>query len=168
MGALPGRPLIIKSLSNLTDFVTSVMFTASAGHSVVNFGQFDYYSFIPNRPLFLTRLLPPDTSLINMQYIMSALPDVNTAEETIVLARTLTYMEPAGLLDAYRFGENVPTPEQIKAGNVKPAAFAPVYQLNPSAYKQYVTDLERIESEIRAANEKEKLYYPYLLPKVRV
>eukprot|EP00460_Paracercomonas_marina_P001663 EW706584.1.p4 GENE.EW706584.1~~EW706584.1.p4 ORF type:complete len:80 (+),score=28.70 EW706584.1:2-241(+) len=75
------------------------MFTCSASHSVVNFGQFDYYAFIPNRPLHLTKPMPDQLELVTLPYIMSALPQKERSQEIITLARTLTLMEPSGLLD---------------------------------------------------------------------
>ncbi len=181
MGGLPGRRLVADTIDSLTDFVTSVMFTASAGHSVVNFGQFDFYAFIPNRPLFLSKLLPQDTSLVTYEYIMRALPDPDVAEETIVLGRTLTYLEHHGLLSAYRLGDDVPStslpeasPTEVTSPNKDPtdihsaASFSPIYRLNPTAYQKYVKTLEQIDQDIKTENQLQNLYYPYFEPTVCV
>jgi hypothetical protein len=59
----------------LAESLTTLAYTASVQHSAVNFGQFGGYGFVPNRPLTLTKEMPQDLSLLNMEYIMQSLPD---------------------------------------------------------------------------------------------
>jgi len=123
MGNLPGERDQLDSIANLTEFIAGLMFTCSAGHSVVNFGQFDYYAFIPNRPLFMRRPMPDDERLVTMEYVMSALPDRDGTQEIIAMARTLTLLEPTSLLDDLR-----PQTGQISKTTAFPAATAKLYQ----------------------------------------
>jgi hypothetical protein len=44
------------------------------------------------------QLMPEDKSQITVDFIMDALPDVDSAEEIIVLARTLSYLDVCFLL----------------------------------------------------------------------
>ncbi len=57
MADIKGTPSF-DSLDHLVDFLTTIVFTASVQHSAVNFGQFDYYAFIPNRPVTLHYPMP--------------------------------------------------------------------------------------------------------------
>ena len=70
----PGVPELT-GLEILTEFLTTIVYTCTVQHSAVNFGQFDYYAFVPNRPLLLTRPMPDDKSLVTLPYIMNALPN---------------------------------------------------------------------------------------------
>ena len=64
-GNVGGFPSRITRRDDLTFVLTNVIFTASAQHSAVNFGQFDFYGFIPNKPLRM--MLPmPKVGLLNV------------------------------------------------------------------------------------------------------
>lgn len=49
-----GQPPSFDSCASLAKFLTYVMFEGSAGHSAANFGQYEYYAFVPARPLYLS------------------------------------------------------------------------------------------------------------------
>jgi len=84
-GNLPGFPSKILTKQHLIDVCTNFINTASAQHSAVNFGQFDYYGFIPMRPLSLFRPMPEDTTHLNWTYVLDALPDVvRTIKQMII------------------------------------------------------------------------------------
>uniref|UniRef100_A0A8C7Y513 Arachidonate 15-lipoxygenase type B n=1 Tax=Oryzias sinensis TaxID=183150 RepID=A0A8C7Y513_9TELE len=53
-----GIPKEITSLVDLVKYVTMVMFTCSAQHAAVNFGQFDFYGWMPNGPSTM-QVAPP-------------------------------------------------------------------------------------------------------------
>jgi hypothetical protein len=42
----------------------------SAQHAAVNFGQFDFYGFIPNRPMVLLKPMPTDKTALTDMYIV--------------------------------------------------------------------------------------------------
>jgi len=96
-GNIPGFPSPLKTREVLVQTLTNIIFTASAQHSAVNFGQFDFYSFIPNRPLALT-LPMPDDNRIDWAYVMKALPNSD---------RTNLQMEITAILSVSPSASNV-------------------------------------------------------------
>eukprot|EP00457_Paulinella_chromatophora_P000431 gb/GEZN01000431.1/.p1 GENE.gb/GEZN01000431.1/~~gb/GEZN01000431.1/.p1 ORF type:complete len:1192 (+),score=90.52 gb/GEZN01000431.1/:733-4308(+) len=90
---LPGAKMDVQSLQDVIQLVTSLIFIASADHSAVNFGQIDYYNFVPGRPLFMKKLMPADTSRLTLDYVMASLPGYDEVLETIAMAHTLSLPE---------------------------------------------------------------------------
>jgi len=74
-GNLPGFPSKILTKKELIDVCAIFINTASAQHSAVNFGQFDFYGFIPYRPLALVKKMPDITTNLTMSYVIDALPN---------------------------------------------------------------------------------------------
>ncbi|RXN12058.1 arachidonate 5-lipoxygenase [Labeo rohita] len=68
-------PKSLESREQLTQYLTVIIFTASAQHAAVNFGQFDWYAWIPNSPSTMRRPPPTTKGRVNMKYIMDSLPD---------------------------------------------------------------------------------------------
>merc|ERR1711981_701975 len=73
-GNVPSVP-DLKNKQNVTFFLTSILWTVSAQHSAVNFGQEDFYAFIPNRPLYMTHPMPEPEyfSTVDEEYIVKSL-----------------------------------------------------------------------------------------------
>ena len=80
----------LDSEESLVEFLTTVLWTASAQHSAVNFGQFDYYSFVPNRPFTMRLGMPEDLSKVTYDYILKALPSEDQAVQSISTAKVLS------------------------------------------------------------------------------
>eukprot|EP00004_Rigifila_ramosa_P027353 TRINITY_DN888_c0_g2_i1.p1 TRINITY_DN888_c0_g2~~TRINITY_DN888_c0_g2_i1.p1 ORF type:complete len:275 (-),score=71.57 TRINITY_DN888_c0_g2_i1:105-929(-) len=60
-GKTKGHPFPeIKTLDQLSNVVSNVIFQSTLLHSLLNYGQFDFYAFAPNYPLTLRQ--PPPTS----------------------------------------------------------------------------------------------------------
>jgi arachidonate 5-lipoxygenase len=78
------------NISELSEFLTFLIFTASAQHSAVNFGQYEFYSFVPNRPLLLLKGIPHNVSHVDWGYIMRALPDKAQTQEIISTGAALS------------------------------------------------------------------------------
>lgn len=68
-------PQSLETREELTQYLTAVIFTASAQHAAVNFGQFDWYSWIPNSPSTMRTLPPKQKGTVDLDYIMDTLPD---------------------------------------------------------------------------------------------
>nr|XP_057910165.1 polyunsaturated fatty acid 5-lipoxygenase [Doryrhamphus excisus] len=68
-------PKTMKSRDELTEFLTVIVFTASAQHAAVNFGQYDWCSWIPNAPSTMRRPPPHKKGLANVTLIIDSLPD---------------------------------------------------------------------------------------------
>ncbi|XP_048472315.1 polyunsaturated fatty acid 5-lipoxygenase isoform X1 [Rhincodon typus] len=70
-----GFPKTIKTIEKLIEYLTVVIFTASAQHAAVNFGQYDWCSWIPNSPPTMRQPPPCKKGVVNVEYIIESLPD---------------------------------------------------------------------------------------------
>ncbi|TWW78903.1 polyunsaturated fatty acid 5-lipoxygenase-like [Takifugu flavidus] len=68
-------PKSVKTLEELTEYLTIIVFTASAQHAAVNFGQYDWCSWIPNAPSTMRRPPPDQKGLADVNLIVDSLPD---------------------------------------------------------------------------------------------
>ncbi|XP_061644796.1 polyunsaturated fatty acid 5-lipoxygenase-like isoform X1 [Phyllopteryx taeniolatus] len=68
-------PKALKSREELIEYLTVIVFTASAQHAAVNFGQYDWYSWIPNAPSTMRKPPPKQKGLANVNLIIDSLPD---------------------------------------------------------------------------------------------
>ncbi|BDA49833.1 Lipoxygenase 2.3, chloroplastic [Coccomyxa sp. Obi] len=48
----------LSTVTDLRDILTTIAFTGSAHHAAVNFGQYDYSGYMPNRPSLIRRPIP--------------------------------------------------------------------------------------------------------------
>ncbi|KAM9809803.1 polyunsaturated fatty acid 5-lipoxygenase-like isoform X2 [Syngnathus typhle] len=70
-----GFPRSLESREELIEYLTIIVFTASAQHAAVNFGQYDWYSWIPNTPSTMRQPPPDRKGLASITLIMDSLPD---------------------------------------------------------------------------------------------
>ena len=85
-----GFPKSIDSREQLVELCTLMMFTGSAQHSSINFGQYDMYSYIPNATTSM-RLPPPAAKgVANNDTLIRSLPDKITAARVIALGYILS------------------------------------------------------------------------------
>lgn len=70
-----GFPKSVKSRDELIEYLTVIVFNASAQHAAVNFGQFDWCSWIPNAPSTMRKPPPTQKGQADMNLIMETLPD---------------------------------------------------------------------------------------------
>ncbi|CAM4719815.1 unnamed protein product [Leuciscus chuanchicus] len=68
-------PDSLNTREQLVEFLTVVIFTASAQHAAVNFGQYDWFSWVPNNPSTMRKPPPAQKGQVDMKYIMESLPD---------------------------------------------------------------------------------------------
>lgn len=68
-------PKSVKSREELIEFLTVVVFTASAQHAAVNFGQYDWCSWIPNAPSTMRQPPPTQKGQADVNLIIQSLPD---------------------------------------------------------------------------------------------
>lgn len=92
-------PKSITKKDDLIEICTLIIFTGSAQHAAVNFGQFDYYSFIPNSPVMLHQRPPTKKGVISTKYIMDALPDARETQLIVGLASLLSTPGPNEVRD---------------------------------------------------------------------
>ncbi|XP_067270689.1 polyunsaturated fatty acid 5-lipoxygenase-like [Pseudorasbora parva] len=68
-------PDSLKTQEQLVEFLTVVIFTASAQHAAVNFGQYDWFAWIPNSPSTMRKPPPAQKGQVDVKLIMESLPD---------------------------------------------------------------------------------------------
>uniref|UniRef100_A0AAX7VN42 Arachidonate 5-lipoxygenase a n=1 Tax=Astatotilapia calliptera TaxID=8154 RepID=A0AAX7VN42_ASTCA len=68
-------PKSVKTREELIEYLTVIIFTASAQHAAVNFGQYDWCSWIPNAPSTMRKPPPNKKGLANVNLIVESLPD---------------------------------------------------------------------------------------------
>ncbi|RXN37823.1 arachidonate 5-lipoxygenase-like protein [Labeo rohita] len=73
--------------------MTVVIFTASAQHAAVNFGQLDWYGWIPNSLSTMRKPPPQQKGQVDMKYIVESLPDRGCSREVLGTVWSLTRTE---------------------------------------------------------------------------
>lgn len=141
-----GFPQNFCSVPELVKFLTMTIFTASAQHSAVNSGQYDYLSYMPNASFLLVSSPPSTKGQSNMQSVLDALPNVgDTAKFSIVawtLSDSFSDMVPLGSYPDERFSD--PAVKQM--------------------IKEFQAELLYLEEAITERNKGLKVPYTYLLP----
>ena len=69
-----GFPRRITTKKDLIEYCTLIIFTGSAQHAAVNFGQFQTYAFVPNAPMNMRQPPPNTKGKSTIEDLMKALP----------------------------------------------------------------------------------------------
>ena len=88
-----GFPEQIDSKETLIELCTLIMFTGSAQHAAVNFGQYQTNSFVPNSPTGMRRP-PPTKKGADYQDLLESLPGKLTSFLTISSGNILSQYSP--------------------------------------------------------------------------
>ena len=89
-GNLRDFPETLASVDALIDLLTTIIFTASAGHSSTNSGQYDMYGYIPNAPGEMKSPPPTTREPLSEQKLAAALPKGKDAADQIATAHLLS------------------------------------------------------------------------------
>ncbi|OMO66150.1 Lipoxygenase [Corchorus olitorius] len=86
---------------DLVSILTTIIWLASAQHAALNFGQYPYGGYVPNRPPLMRRLIPEenDPEYVNFladpqKYFLSALPSLLQATKFMAVVDTLSTHSP--------------------------------------------------------------------------
>ncbi|KAL7382969.1 hypothetical protein ABVT39_002614 [Epinephelus coioides] len=139
-------PKSLKSREELIEYLTVIVFTASAQHAAVNFGQYDWCSWIPNAPSTMRRPPPNQKGLANVNLIIESLPDRGRSSWHLGAVWALSQYQEAELyLGMYPDEHFVEKP--VKA-----------------AMERFRKQLAEISSSIKRRNEGKKLPYYNMSP----
>ncbi|KAK2915696.1 hypothetical protein Q8A67_000070 [Cirrhinus molitorella] len=139
-------PKSLESREELIQYLTVIIFTASAQHAAVNFGQFHWYAWIPNSPSTMRRPPPSKKGHVDMKYIMDSLPDRHRSCLILGTAWVLTQFEKNELfLGMYPDNHFTEMPAEM-------------------ALKTFRNNLAEVTQIIRNRNDELKLPYVYLSP----
>uniref|UniRef100_A0A3P9K483 Arachidonate 5-lipoxygenase a n=1 Tax=Oryzias latipes TaxID=8090 RepID=A0A3P9K483_ORYLA len=139
-------PKSVKTCEELIEYLTVVVFTASSQHAAVNFGQYDWCSWIPNAPPTMRKPPPNEKGLANVNLIIDSLPDRGRSSWHLGAVWALS-----------QFQEN-----ELYLGMYPDEHFIekPVKQ----AMEKFRKQLTEISSFIKKRNDGKKLPYAYLSP----
>ncbi|KAM6288885.1 hydroperoxide isomerase ALOXE3-like [Aegotheles albertisi] len=139
-------PSSLKTVVDLTKFVTMVMFTCSTQHASVNNGQYDLGAFLPNAPSSMRHRPPTTKGKASLQDFLDTVPEVDTtANILVVLILLSSRLKDMRLLGHY--------PEE-RFTEMEPRRLIRIFQ----------GKLEEIRDLIEARNHQAKLRYNYMNP----
>ncbi|VFQ98599.1 unnamed protein product [Cuscuta campestris] len=85
----------------LVSILSTIIWLSSAQHAALNFGQYSYGGYIPNRPTLMRRLIPEETdpeyavfTADPQKYFFSALPSLLQATKLMAVVDTLSTHSP--------------------------------------------------------------------------
>ncbi|KAL4698881.1 hypothetical protein H8959_011538 [Pygathrix nigripes] len=145
-GSALGFPKSVKSREQLSEYLTVVIFTASAQHAAVNFGQYDWCSWIPNAPPTMRAPPPTAKGVVTIEQIVDTLPD---------RGRSCWHLGAVWALS--QFQEN-----ELFLGMYPEEHF--IEKPVKEAMARFRKNLEAIVSVIAERNKKKQLPYYYLSP----
>lgn len=85
-----GFPKQISSKQELTEHCTLIIFTGSAQHASINFGQYDIYGFVPNAPTTLRHTPPTRKGVADYVHLLHTLPNKHDAAKQIFVSHLLS------------------------------------------------------------------------------
>uniref|UniRef100_UPI00398ED148 polyunsaturated fatty acid 5-lipoxygenase-like isoform X1 n=2 Tax=Pristiophorus japonicus TaxID=55135 RepID=UPI00398ED148 len=141
-----GFPKTIKTIEKLIEYLTLIMFTTSAQHAGVNFGQYDWSSWIPNSPPTMRQPPPSEKGTVTIEYIIESLPD---------RGRSCWHLGAVWALSQFQDNEQflgMYTDEHFIEKPVK------------EAMERFRTHLQEITQHITERNKNKKLPYYYMSP----
>ncbi|XP_051757082.1 polyunsaturated fatty acid 5-lipoxygenase-like isoform X2 [Ctenopharyngodon idella] len=139
-------PKSLKTREELAEYLTVVIFTASAQHAAVNFGQFDWYGWIPNSPSTMRKPPPEQKGQVDLKYIMDSLPDRGCSSKALGTVWALS-----------QFQKN-----ELFLGTYPDMCFTE--QPVKEAIKTFRKKLDEVTNIIKSRNEELTLDYCYLSP----
>ena len=85
-----GFPPQIQSITELIEYCTLIIFTASVQHSAISLGQFQTYGYVPNSPANMRRPVPTQKNVVTQDDLLESLPTVITAGMSIAISYALS------------------------------------------------------------------------------
>ncbi|NWW86639.1 LOXE3 isomerase, partial [Rhynochetos jubatus] len=141
-----GIPSSLRTVAELSKFLTMVMFTCSVQHAAVNNGQYDLGAFLPNAPSSMRHPPPSEKGKAFLQEFLDTVPEVDTTA-TILVALILlsSRLKDVRLLGQY--------PEE-RFTELEPRQLIRLFQVR----------LQEIQDHIEERNYQAKLRYNYMNP----
>ena len=167
-----GFPEKMESRQELIHYCTLIMFTGSAQHAAVNFGQFDIYGFAPNSPFTLRKPPPAKKGVTTFADILESLPTLFNSGLSSGLVFSLVQFSPdevsirlLKLLYYSSYGSYtrliINHYLQIFLGGY------PNYWTMEEAQatsRKFVDKMKKLDDQLKKRNETMDMPYKYLLP----
>lgn len=133
----------LATADDLTSILTTIIWLASAQHAALNFGQYPYGGYVPNRPPLMRRLIPDenDPEYLSFhddpqRYFLSALPSLLQSTKYMAVVDTLSTHSP----DEEYIGERQQTSTWSGDAEIVEAFYG------------FSAEIQRIEKEIERRN----------------
>lgn len=91
----------LDTTDNLVSILTTLIWIASAQHAALNFGQYPYGGYVPNRPPLMRRLIPEESDPEHdnfiadpQKYFLNSLPSLLQATKFMAVVDTLSTHSP--------------------------------------------------------------------------
>ncbi|KAM6225670.1 polyunsaturated fatty acid lipoxygenase ALOX15B-like [Spheniscus humboldti] len=94
-----GIPSSLRTVAELSKFLTMVVFTCSVQHAAINNGQYDLGAFLPNAPSSMCHPLPAEKGKAFLQHFLNPVPEVDTTAN-ILVALFLLSLRLSGVVNA--------------------------------------------------------------------
>ena len=85
-----GFPSELTTKKELAEYCTLIIFTGSAQHASINFGQYDIYGFVPNAPATLRQPPPSKKGDADYNRLLNTLPGIKDTTTQIAVANLLS------------------------------------------------------------------------------
>ena len=85
-----GVPTEFRDIAELTEFVTTIIFTASCQNAALTSGMMDYYAFCPNAPTMMLVAPPTVKGCTTMEVVRAAMPSRGKTAEVVAACYTLS------------------------------------------------------------------------------
>lgn len=128
---------------NLISILTTIIWLASAQHAALNFGQYPYGGYVPNRPPLMRRLIPDENDFEYANFIadpqkffLSSLPSLLQATKYMAVVDNLSTHSP----DEEYIGERQQPSTWTGDGEIV------------EAFYEFSSEIQRVEREIERRN----------------
>ena len=165
-GAVPGFPTSFEDKGTLALTLQTLMWISSGLHAAVNFPQYDYYAFAPNKPLAMRASLsslPEEDSAIRTWMFESFFPHVSSGDDWLK-SSTTTGRDAA--LDSLVMVHILTLPSDHCIDNLSDQFVT----IGEESYSKFLDNLDEIGDGIEERNRLSKdagdAIYSYLNPSV--
>ncbi|XP_076825703.1 allene oxide synthase-lipoxygenase protein-like isoform X1 [Clavelina lepadiformis] len=145
-GNTRGMPTEIVTIDELIEICVTLMFSSSAQHAAVNFGQFETYKFAPNCPSNMRLPPPKKDDEVSDELVLRSLPSADSSIKVVALTYALSAFSP----------------NEVYLGHYPDRLFCEQDVL--TMMEQYREDLSAESDRIRKRNEGLHHPYTFLLP----
>ncbi|MES1913398.1 MAG: hypothetical protein MHM6MM_005583 [Cercozoa sp. M6MM] len=157
----------ILTVRRLKEFLSVLLWTATAQHAAVNFGQYEACAFVPARPLYLLKEMPSreaELRFVDEQFLLEALPSHADAMKVIRYGRTLSLPGLRTLLPLKMSTEHERSPAPLPDALDLAINKNDISECYREQYGRFIADLARIQYQIERRNLINNVSFTLLLP----
>lgn len=171
-GKVKGMPTSFTNVEELIEIVTTIIFICGPQHSAVNFAQYEYMTFAANMPLAAYRDIPKQSHAPQDHTQADPTLAVQITEEQILkllppYKRTADQLQSLFVLSAYRYdrlGYYEKAFQELYHEKLEDIFKDASNNAVIDIVRQFQQNLNMVEQEIDANNQKRVVPYPYLKP----